>query len=153
VTTWADEARVLELTGVSVTSEQLDQAQGVLDVYAGVTVEAAANLSARDLRLLGQALAYQAAWMNRQLDVFSRLEVSEVDQDGMRFKPSSQDALILAPLADRCLRRLSWAQPRSVRVSSACATRRRFASVEAAQAAFLADEGGFGSGSDWLPLP
>lgn len=153
--TWADEARVLELTGVSVTSDLLFQAQNVLDVFTGVTTDAMTDLTARDARLLGQALAYQAAWMARQLDVFTRMDVQDVSQDGASFTPANDDALFLAPLARRVLKRLSWHRRPEFLVSGFSCDAPVFTSQQAVEAGFLRDRGvGLGESPwDWTPLP
>ena len=140
---WATEAETLALTGVTVTPPVLAQAQGVIDVFSGVIESAEDEVSARNLRLLRYATAYQAAWMTSQIDVTSRTDVSQLDQDGASFTLGHPDALVLAPLAKRCLDRLSWRGPRARRVRPSGCDRPAFASPEAVQAAFLADGDGF----------
>ncbi|KPM55738.1 hypothetical protein ACG83_10695 [Frankia sp. R43] len=116
---WAEASYTEQITGVTVTDGQLTQAQAVIDLYSGTTEEAAADLAVRprDVRHLRMAVAYQAAWMASQVDVFSRTDVTSLDQDGLRAAPASADAWLLAPLADRALRRLSWRRMRSARVA------------------------------------
>ncbi|MGH3991904.1 MAG: hypothetical protein ACRDSN_05505, partial [Pseudonocardiaceae bacterium] len=104
---WATVADVLAYTGATVTDAQITQAQGVLDIMANVTNDAAANLKARDVRLLKQATAYQTVWMVNQVDTFTRTDVTGARQDGVQFSAPEHnpDYLILAPLAKRCLDR------------------------------------------------
>lgn len=147
--TWADAVDVFELTGVSVTPDKLTQAQGVMDIYSGVVIEAQANLRARDRRLLRMATAYQAAWQAAQVDVTSRTEVKDLHQDGVWITPAGEDSLFLAPLARRCLGQLSWKRARSVRTTCG---ERRFATIEAYQAAWLRDEDRPDQYADWRPL-
>ncbi len=116
--TWADAGFTLAITGVTVSPEQLAQAQGVIDLTSGTTEDAAVDLALRprDLRYLRMAVAYQAAWMSTQIDLFARTEVSSLNQDGLQMTPGHADALLLAPLARRALHRLSWRRTRSVSV-------------------------------------
>ncbi len=115
---WADAGFTFSITGVTVSPEQLAQAQGVIDLTSGTTQDAAVDLALRprDLRFLRMAVAYQAAWMASQVDLFSRTEVSSLNQDGVQMTPGHSDALLLAPLARRALGRLSWRRTRSVPV-------------------------------------
>lgn len=147
---WASAGETALLTGVSVDSAVLAQAQGVIDVFSGVVEEQAEHISARNLRLLKSAVAYQAAWMAGQIDVTTRVDVAELDQDGTRMKVSDPDALVLAPLAKRCLDRLTWRGPRSSRVAPFSCARAVFGSPGDAEAAFLRDGRGFDQG--WRPL-
>ena len=150
---WTDPAAVLAATGVTVTTNQITQANGIIDIYSNITTAASANLTPRDRRLLASATNYQAAWMARQVDVFTRTEVESATQDGVSFSPAHEDALMLAPLAKRCLDRLSWRKPRSVRVIPTD----QFGNpalnpIVATEAEFLRDGAGYGlSDYDWLP--
>src|SRR5690606_12174704 len=113
---WASAEDTLAMTGVQVTEDLLAQAQGVIDVFSGVTEGAEQEISARNRRLLRSAVAYQAAWMVGQIDVMTRTDVSQLRQDGSEFTAAHPDSLVLAPLAKRCLDRLSWRGARSRRV-------------------------------------
>jgi hypothetical protein len=135
---WATTADVMTYTGVAVVEQDVTEAQGVIDVYAGVTEEARSNLKSRDIRLLKQAVCYQAAWAAGQQDVFSRVDVSNVNQDGMQFTVTEPDAMIIAPLAKRCLDRLTWRKSRSVNVRSTDSLGNR-----ATEGDFLTDGGYF----------
>ncbi len=143
---WASVAEVLAYTGSTVTDAQITAANGVIDLFAGVTDTTRANLGARDLRLLKQATAYQTVWQIGQVDPFTRTDVKTADQDGADFTLSHDDALLLAPLAKRCLDRLSWHRARSVKLARGT---RRYATLEAYSDAWLADEV---PGSVWVPL-
>jgi hypothetical protein len=105
---WATEADVVALTGTPADAVKLAQAQAAVELYLGRTEAlGSAEMSARDLDWLRRGVAYQAAWMASQPDLFTRLEVEQLAQDGMStvFAP---DGLVLAPLARRVLLRLSW---------------------------------------------
>lgn len=135
---WASVAEVLELTGTTVTLAQIAQAQGVIDVFSGVLIGAAANLSDRDLRLLRYATSYQTVWQIAQVDVLSRTDAKRVEQDGAKFETANSDANLLAPLASRCLSQLSWKRARSVR--SQPNGEPRFPTIETYQHAWLRDQ-------------
>lgn len=144
---WATAAEVLALTGQTVTDAQITAANGLIDTFANVTDLARDNLSARDLRLLSKATGYQAVWMAAQVDVLTRVDVKRIQQDAMDVVPGNDDAMFLAPLAKRCLDRLSWRKSRSVRITRGEV---RYSNMEAYQAAWLRD--GAGTTPGWSPL-
>lgn len=113
MTTWATVDDVFRLTGVRADPDQVAQAQGVVDLYSGLTTANVDNVTARDGRLLKMATAYQAAFVASQVDVASRMGATSVQQDGASFTVGSVDDLVLAPLARRCLAGLSWRRPRT----------------------------------------
>lgn len=123
VTTWASVADVSVYTGATVTDAQLAQAQLQIELRVGRTPASNAYLSASTLRWLKAAVAYQAAWMVAQPDLFTRSEVKDFGAgstgDSVAFKPDSQ---MLAPLARRALRRLRWKGTRSTYVPSTTGT-------------------------------
>jgi hypothetical protein len=112
VATWCDAARVLELTGITVTDLQLLQAQGVIETFVDVDPADPGDISDRDRERLAKALAYQAGWMfsptEVKIDAFTHTEVSQVSQDGTSFTYAHPDAAELAPLAKRNIDMLSW---------------------------------------------
>ena len=105
---WATGADVVALTGTPANEEKLQIAQAHIELAISRTEALAQDdLSSRDLEWLRRAVAYQAAWLEGQADINTRLDVVQLAQDGMQatFKG---DALILAPLAKMALRKLSW---------------------------------------------
>lgn len=145
---WATAAEVLAYTGATVTDDQIGVSQGLIDIYANVTIDEQDVLGDRDLRLLKQALSYQTAWQVNQIDVMTRTDVTAVDQDGLKFTPANAEALLLAPLAKRCLDRLSWRKPRSLRVKPG--RHHSYPNIESLQDAWLRD--GEGTNSGWLSV-
>lgn len=111
---WVTAAEASDITGQTVTAAQVTVAHPIIELYSNVTTEASATLKPRDLRLLRYAESYQAYWMASQVDVLSRLDVTDVTQDGVAYTKDDPDALVLAPLAKRCLQRLSWMKSRSI---------------------------------------
>lgn len=115
---WATTTDVMTYTGVTVTGAQVEQAQGVIEVLADVTKAASDDglISAKNLRLLRQAVAYQAAWMTQHPDTFTNLDASSLSQDQVSATMRHDNALILAPWAKRCIDRLSWRRNRALRI-------------------------------------
>ena len=114
---WSTVAQVLTLTAATVTEDELTRAEAVVALAVGrdpATTPADA-LSARDASWIGKAVAYQAAWMQAQPDMFTRSAVTSYGDNGqsLTFAPSGQT---LAPLARRALARLSWKGTTSVGV-------------------------------------
>lgn len=116
--TWATTSDVTSYTGVTATSAQVNQAQSVVEVFADVTEDAsdAGNISEKNLRLLKQAVAYQAGWITQHPDAFTNMDTTSVSQDQVSATWLHANAGILAPLAKRCIDRLSWKRIRPVRV-------------------------------------
>jgi len=117
--TWATVADVLEITGETVTSAKLRQAQYVIDMKSGRSYEIhdmlVANSRRRDLHYLKLATAYQAAWMKSQPDMFGRMNLTNVNADSSS-ATFGVDAMSLGPLARGALKRVSWQGTRSLRV-------------------------------------
>lgn len=114
---WATASDVEEITGITVTDAQLSQAQAQIELRVGRTASQTSTLRTSALVWLRLAVAYQAAWMTAQPDLYTRSEVDSVSQDGasVRWKPDGQ---MLAPLARRALKRLGWKGTRSSHVDS-----------------------------------
>lgn len=117
--TWATTSDVNTYTGVNVTAAQVEQAQAVIEMFADTTTDAsdAGNISAKNLRLLKLAVAYQAAWITQHPDAFTNVDLSNFNQDQVSGTLAHANALILAPLAKRCVDRLSWKRIRPLRIS------------------------------------
>lgn len=121
---WCTTADVATYTGVTATDPQVAMAQAQIDVFCGITSDAAAALAtdARSLHWLKLATAYQTAWMLSQPDLFTRSSVASMSQDGMtinfemRGGETSDSLQIMSPLARRALRRLRWMGSRSMRI-------------------------------------
>lgn len=111
---WVTAAEASDITGQTVTEAQVNAAHPIIELYTNVTTETSAALKPRDLRLLKYAEAYQAYWMASQVDVLSRMDADHVTQDGLTFQKGDEDALVLAPLAKKCIVRLSWNKSRSI---------------------------------------
>ena len=107
---WATISDVNTYTGVTVTDATITKAQALIELFADTT-EAASDaglIAPRNLRLLRMAVSYQAAWMGEHPDVFTSTDVDSYSQDGASAKQSHANAHLLAPLAKRCVDRLTW---------------------------------------------
>lgn len=118
--TWATTGDVVVYTGVTATAAQVAQAQAVIELFADTTTDAsdAGNLSPKNLRLLKQAVAYQAAWITQHPDAFTNVDLTNYNQDQVSGTLAHANALILAPLAKRCVDRLSWKRIRPLRIGA-----------------------------------
>lgn len=109
VTQWATIADVDDVTGKTVTEKERGIAVRSLEPLIGV-IEAVdrPDISDRDRYWLKLATCYQAAFVLDNPDLFSRNDVTSVSQDGESANFRNVDAHLLAPLARKCIRRLSW---------------------------------------------
>lgn len=138
---WVTDKEVSTLTGATVDDATIAQAQGVIELRTGVLAEQFPALWGRDARWLARAVAYQAAFMAEHPDMFSRMGVDSLGQDGQSMSGRGS-YLTLAPLARVAIRRLSWKGTRST-------------TQEAASAAATVDDDeldGLGRPLPWRPL-
>lgn len=107
---WATPEQTYSLTKRTVTEDDLEAAQAIIEIPAGTTEEAsgAGNISTYNLRMLRNAVAYQAVWMLDHPDVFTHIDTDGMAQDGVSYQHAHAWAKLLAPLAYRCVNRLSW---------------------------------------------
>lgn len=115
---WASAQDVIDATGVTVTEQQLVQAQKAVEVFSNRIYADSTRMRTRDLYWLGQAVAYQAAWIAGQFGLETRLDATQIQQDGVSTTLQG-DGLTLAPMAARALRRVSWMRSRTVHIRSA----------------------------------
>jgi hypothetical protein len=111
---WATPQQV-DATGVAVTPQQLAQAQSDVEIFCGRIYDDTDRIRKRDVYWLGMAVARQAAWLTEQYDVATRLDATATAQDGVSNQLTT-DAVVLAPMAGRALRRCSWMRSRTVHV-------------------------------------
>lgn len=106
---WATIADVTSKTGVTVTDTQRSIAVGVLETVTGLIEEVERpGISDRDRYFLKLATCYQAAFVFDNPDLFARADVTSASQDGESASFRNADAHLLAPLARKAIRRLSW---------------------------------------------
>lgn len=110
-------AWVKDVTGLTLTPQQVMNAQQVLNMYSNYTPEASGfNMQPFDLMWLRYGLAYQAVWMSQQPGLLYRAEIDSISQDGLSTHFTDPRNIMLAPLALRSLKQLSWQKSRSLRV-------------------------------------
>lgn len=112
---WASAQDVINTTGVSVTEQQLAQAQSDIEIFSGRIYPDSDRLRTRDLYWLGRAVARQAAWLAGQYGLETRLDATQIQQDGVTTTLQG-DGLVLAPMAARALRKVSWMRSRTIHV-------------------------------------
>lgn len=105
---WATIVEVADTTGVTVDAADLAQAQDVIEVYANRTPAADSGLTTRDLVWLKKAVCWQTAWQSQQYGYAARQAGKTVSQDGSSVTRTADSDLVLAPLAARALKNLSW---------------------------------------------
>lgn len=109
VTPWATTRDVKSITDHDVTEIQRRIAVATLETMTGLIEEIdRPDISDRDRYFLKLATAYQAAFVADNPDLFSRNDVTSASQDGESASFRNVDAHLLAPLARKALRRLSW---------------------------------------------
>lgn len=118
VNAWATAQQVIDTTGVSVTDQQLAQAQDDIEIFTNRVYEDTPRIRQRDLYWLGRAVARQAAWLAGQFGLETRLDATQIQQDQVSTTLQG-DGLVLAPMAARALRRVSWMRSRTVHIRSA----------------------------------
>lgn len=106
--------QTLAITGYTVTLDQVNQAQAVLEVFLG-KVEAEID-SAYDLAILGRATAFQAAYMRDNAErIYEQVAVRSIAQtDGGVTMNTEMAAPFIAPMAFFAMKNLSWKRSRSV---------------------------------------
>jgi len=115
---WATLAEITEYPGGDqVTTAHLALAQDLVEIFAGVTEDASDQdlVSSRDLRLLNRAVIYEAIFVSDHPEVLTVHDVESASGDGISAQYRTANAQFIAPLADRCINRLSWRQ-RGLRV-------------------------------------
>jgi hypothetical protein len=118
VNAWATAQQVTDTTGVSVTDAQLAQAQDDIEIFTNRIYTDTPRIRTRDLYWLGRAVARQAAWLAGQFGLETRLDATQIQQDQVSTTLAG-DGLVLAPMAARALRKVSWMRSRTVHIRSA----------------------------------
>lgn len=111
---WATTDDVNTLLGATVDAPTLSKAVRSIEAITGL-IEAVErpDISDRDLYWLKLAVCYQAAWLLEQPDYLERNDVSAASQSGQSVTLKA-DGLVLAPMARRSIKRLTWRGPRAI---------------------------------------
>jgi hypothetical protein len=125
MTAWATPAEASEIAGVAIFQSDLDSAQSIIDLHTDLHIGVVANLQPRTLRILKQAVSWQAKWMKEQdteefgtgtekqsetLGDYSYTNGSAGSGSG----GSSEDSGHLAPIAQRWITKLRWKRTRTM---------------------------------------
>jgi len=119
---WATISETLAYTRINVEQEDIDAAQVMIEIFVDCvynqTVDASGSplIGSKNLRLLKMAVAYQAAWMTQHPDLFTHTDIQSINQDGIFYVHQHENSYLLAPMARRAIKRLSWNRNKSIRV-------------------------------------
>ncbi|OLT26534.1 hypothetical protein BJF83_20835 [Nocardiopsis sp. CNR-923] len=113
---WATVEHVKAITGFDATEGQVLRAEHLIELMSGADLDST-TIGARDRKRLRAAVAYQTVFMGEHPDVFTNVDADIIRQDGVDVDFSHANAGLLAPLAHRALRRLSWRGTRTRRVA------------------------------------
>lgn len=129
-TVWADIADIATVTGKTVLQADRNRAANVIELLTGA-IEAVerSDMSDRDRYWLKLAVAYEAVFIAATPDFDERMAVASLSQDGISFSAANPDAVILAPMARKAIRRLSWRGPRGLNIGRTGATSSRITDV------------------------
>lgn len=123
--TWATPAEASAITGVTLYQADLNVAQSIIDLFTDIHYGLKDSLQPRTLRILKQAVSWQAKWQKEQgtEDFGTGTEKqSETLGDysytngsgGSGSGGSSEDSAMLAPIAQRWITKLSWKRTRTI---------------------------------------
>jgi hypothetical protein len=123
--TWATPAEASSITGVTLFQSDLNTAQSIIDLYTDIHYGLVDDLQPRTLRILKQAVSWQAKWQKEQgTDEFGTgtEKASETLGDysytngssGSGSGGSSEDSAMLAPIAQRWITKLKWKRTRTI---------------------------------------
>lgn len=144
MSTWATVVDVTTITQKTPTQEQVDGAEAIVAIHCN-RVPGDFTPSTRDAFYLKQAVVWQAAWLMAKPGVEARENVSQVTQDSMEVVNDGHSAPVLAPLAKRSLKNLSWMSGRSVTMT------RRAGGVPVNESTWLNESTDEAAG-EWRPL-
>jgi hypothetical protein len=107
---WATVAQVLGFTAQEVTPADIQMASGIITLYGNANMELADDYAKQDLYWLAAATAYQTVWMKPKADTLlqDRESHASTSADGVQVARKADSDIMLAPLAARALRNLSW---------------------------------------------
>jgi len=113
--TWATAEQVTAMTGQAVEPVTLALASAMIDTYAGVTEDLPEDaITARDRGHLRKATIWQAAWIPGKPGILTHREShTSTSADSVTVTRTSDADIMLAPLAARELRNLSWLATRT----------------------------------------
>lgn len=124
--TWATPAEASAITGKQLFQSDLDTAQSIIDLFTDIHYGLLDELQPRTLRILKQALSWQAKWQKEQDADDSFGEGTEKQSEtlgdysytngssGSGSGGSAEDSAMLAPIAQRWITKLRWKRTRTM---------------------------------------
>jgi hypothetical protein len=116
---WASVAQVLAVTGIERTAAAVALASSIIETYSGAQVDMPeVAISVKDRHHLMRATAWQAAWLTsaRVASLTTEREGAQsISADNVRIERNTMAETVLAPLAIRELKSLSWVGTRTIR--------------------------------------
>lgn len=125
--TWATPAEASAITGKQLFQSDLDTAQSIIDLYTDIHYDLLAELQPRTIRILKQALSWQAKWQKEQDGDDSSFGTGTEKQSetlgdysytngsaGSGTGGSAEDSAVLAPIAQRWITKLRWKRTRTM---------------------------------------
>jgi hypothetical protein len=104
--------RVLEATGRNVTLTNIAMAGEIIDLYSNRTEDASASMRPRDRTWLAKAVVWQSVKCADEPDLAGKMAPQKIvqgsDMANLEVNVTRDSAWILAPLAARALKNLSW---------------------------------------------
>jgi hypothetical protein len=126
VTAWATPAEASEITGVDIFQADLDSAQSIIDLFTDLHIGLVGNLQPRTLRILKQAVSWQAKWQKEHgIEEFGTATTEKQSEtlgdysytntsSGSGTGGSAEDTAMLGPIAQRWITKLKWKRTRTI---------------------------------------
>ncbi|QKY79498.1 head-to-tail adaptor [Streptomyces phage PHTowN] len=123
--TWATPAEASAITGVTLYQADLNTAQSIIDLFTDIHYGLKDSLQPRTLRILKQAVSWQAKWQKEQgAEGFGTGSEKQSEtlgdysysngSGGSGSGGSSEDSAMLAPIAQRWITKLNWKRTRTI---------------------------------------
>lgn len=123
--TWATPVEASQITGVTIYQSDLDTAQSMIDLFTDIHVGIKDQLEDRTLRILKQAVSWQAKWQKERGDEFGTAGAEKTSESlgdysyslgspGSGSGGSSEDQAVLSPIAQRWITKLKWKRTRTI---------------------------------------
>lgn len=106
---------VTNTTGVTPSASDLAQADSIITIYVNRTPDASGGISGRDLYWIRSAVQWQAAWVSSQPNLTGSSQYDSLSSDGLSVQTTAEWAKVLAPIAARSLKNLTWKGTRTQR--------------------------------------
>lgn len=106
---------VTNTTGTTPSATDLAAADAIVTIYVNRTPDASGGISGRDLYWIKSAVQWQAAWISTQPNLTGTSQYDSYSADGLSVQTTAEWAKLLAPIAARSLKNLTWKGSRTQR--------------------------------------